>query len=77
MHLSGLRATGCLEIVEESIEQPDVCASGLSGMNYSLLGGVQEVEQVCVLANGELDFLFFGQKFVDVPITHFITILEG
>ena len=28
------------------------------------------VEEVGILVDGELDFLFFGEKLVDVPIAH-------
>jgi hypothetical protein len=43
---------------------------GLSLLDDSLLGGVEEVHEVGVSAEAELDLLLLGQELAYVPVTH-------
>lgn len=69
-YLGYFRFTAHLEIVEESVDQPEVGGGRLARMDHSFLGRIEEVQEVGFLGHTELDFLFFRQKLVDIPITH-------
>lgn len=61
-----------LEVIEESVDEPDRSSDRLSFENEAFLCRIQEIDEVCVLGQRELDLLVLRQKLVNVPKTHII-----
>lgn len=64
------RRTRELEIVIESIDQPNGSEENLSLRNRPLLSGIKEVHKKGITLEAEFYLFFFGQKVIYVPVAH-------
>lgn len=64
------RRTWELQVIIESIHQPDWREENLSLGDHSFLSRIEEVHQKGVAPKAEFYLLFLSQKVVYVPITH-------